>query len=140
MTPEDSDSMSELAPADRFSWNLLGDLVFEDSYALWEAILSVDPVLADVPRLEATALSAQAVIALLEKEWIYLFRLEGLDPSEAFQLPELRLTAEEARQHVAQMLASGEPAVDIWIAPTELGTAAANEPPVMVRKLWGWVA
>jgi hypothetical protein len=137
-TPKHPGTASELSPLEQRYWNILGDLVFEDSYALWEAILSPGPALNDLPQEEARGVSSQAVIALIERGWIYLFRLDGLDPNEAFKRQELRLTPEEARHHIARMIASREPLVDIWIAPTELGTTAANDPPTGVRALWGW--
>lgn len=138
--PEHPGSMSELSTVERLCWNLLADLVFEDSYALWEAILSTAPDLSELPRKDARALSAEAVIALIERGWAYLFRLGGLDPNVAFKKRELQLTLEEARSQVAQILTTGEPNGDIWIAPTELGTAVAKDPPSPVRELWGWTS
>jgi hypothetical protein len=140
MPAEHSEPSGDLSSYGRSFWNLLGDLVFEDSYSLAEVILALDPVLRGIPEEEAHALSAQVVRELLEREWIYLFRLQGLSPNDAFKRPDLRLPLEEAYEQVSRMLESRDTSVDIWMAPTEIGTAAAMDPPPNVRSLWGWKA
>lgn len=129
---------SELEPKERFLWTLLGDLVFEDSYALWEAILNVDPVFGELSEEDARRLSAEVVRDLLGREWIYLFSLDGRDPNDAYEQADSRLAYADAERQVMGVLRTNEATGDIWMAPTELGVAAANDPPLAVRRLWGW--
>jgi hypothetical protein len=54
----------DLSPSDRFYWNLLGDLVFEDSYALWEASGSTDPVFNELPAEDPRAHSPRGLSSI----------------------------------------------------------------------------
>lgn len=133
-------STKELSRFERFRWNTLGDLAFEDAYALWEVAASANASFRDLPLSEQRNLAEQAVRELLAEDKIFLFRLGGLDPNRAAEEPSLRLELEEAQSEVTRTLQADDPSVagDLWLAPTEVGVRAANDPPPAVRRLWGW--
>ena len=123
---------------DHFEWNLLGDVVFDDGLALWEAFSAALAAFPDRPRAEQAQLAEQALRDLYRDGLIYLFRMEGqaLDPSA---VPE-HLPPSEVQRVLASPGWRRDPVdpeiVTIWIGATQKGREACADPPPEIRRLW----
>ena len=116
-------------------WELLGNCVFEDAQMLFEFR---DAVRAHFPELDASAcaqLTTQLVRDLLASDLVYLHRRD-LDGSERV-LTRSDIDAVFASHAWTRAPGSGE-LVEVWIAATAAGEAAANDPPDHIRELWQW--
>ena len=71
----------------------------------------------------------------------YLFKVEKADPDESSERLELRLPDCAALECADRLSSSAESEIrDVWLAPTNAGRRLAKNPPIEVRRLWGWEA
>jgi len=135
----DQSAAQGLSEREAYRWNLLGDLVFEDTYGFPEVLFNRDAAFSGRSPAEGRAVAAETLLDFLEREWIFLYRLDGLSPNDASELLHLRLDSTLARAHITRVSSTGlTDRYDIWIAPTDRGVAAAKDPPPAVRALWVW--
>lgn len=100
--------------------DILGDLVFEDTYALWEIAAAVRSSPIEIQESEVEMTTRDIILELVEAGDAYVYRIQGDDPPRSSEDPALRVSTDDLRRILASDgWIRGEDGRELWLAATE---------------------
>lgn len=128
--------MNEIGKEEGLRWDIIGDLVLEDIYALWELLAKIDSEFSELAQGDRVAVANRIVGGMLEDGLIEVYLVEHGNPDTAMSDGE-----RQALNTVRDVIQGGwrrAQSLPMWVAATEVGRKRIGEAPESVRARWKW--